>query len=66
MPSQPPTRHRLTALGIGIGVAAVVLVKALTDAIVEICETKPEGTKVVIEEIPRGNWASGGVLLSAR
>ena len=42
------------------------LAKALTDAIVEICETKPEGTKVVIEDIPRGNWASGGVLISDR
>lgn len=42
------------------------LVKALTDAIVEICETKPESTKVVLEEIPREHWASGGVLLSDR
>lgn len=42
------------------------LVKALTDAIVEICETTPEATKVIIEEVPREHWASGGVLLSDR
>ena len=36
------------------------LVKALTDAIVEICETTPDATKIIIEEVPREHWASGG------
>lgn len=40
------------------------LVKAITDAMVEICKAPPEGTTVVIEEYPRQHWAKGGVLLS--
>ena len=42
------------------------LVKAMTDAIVNICEAKPEGTTVVIEEVARDRWAKGGVLISDR
>jgi len=42
------------------------LVKAITDAMVEICNATPEGTTVVIEEYPRGHWARGGALLSDR
>jgi 4-oxalocrotonate tautomerase len=40
------------------------LAKAITDAMETICNAKPEGTMVVIEEVPRENWARGGVLLS--
>jgi 4-oxalocrotonate tautomerase len=40
------------------------LVKAMTDAIVETCGAKAEGTMVVIEDIPRDHWARNGVLLS--
>ena len=40
------------------------LVKAITDAMVQICHAKPEGTMVVIEDIPRDHWARGGTLLS--
>ncbi len=40
------------------------LVTALTDAIVNICGAKREGTTVVIEEFARNHWAKGGVLLS--
>jgi 4-oxalocrotonate tautomerase len=40
------------------------LVKAITDAMVSICDAKPEGTMVVIQDIPRDHWARGGTLLS--
>ena len=40
------------------------LVKAITEAMVGICNAKAEGTMVVIEEVPRDHWARGGVLLS--
>lgn len=40
------------------------LVQAITDAMVTICNAKPEGTMVVIEDIPRDHWARGGKLLS--
>ncbi len=42
------------------------LAKALTEAIVEICGAKPEGTTVVIEDHAKEDWATGGVLLADR
>jgi 4-oxalocrotonate tautomerase len=42
------------------------LVKAITDALKNICGAKPEGTMVVIEEVTRDHWARGGVLISDR
>ncbi len=42
------------------------LVKAITDAVETICDAKPDGTMVVIEEIARDHWARGGVLISER
>ena len=42
------------------------LVQAITDAMSDICDAKPEGTMVVIEEVPRDHWAVGGVLISDR
>ena len=42
------------------------LVKAITDAMENICDAKPDGTMVVIEEIARDHWARGGVLISER
>ena len=42
------------------------LAKAITNAMETICNAKPDGTMVVIEEVPRENWARGGVLLSDR
>ena len=42
------------------------LVKAITDCMVNICDAQPDGTMVVIEEIPRDHWARGGVLISER
>jgi 4-oxalocrotonate tautomerase len=40
------------------------LVSAITDAVVEICGAKPEGTMVVIEDIGRDHWSRGGVMIS--
>lgn len=42
------------------------LVKTITDAMATICNAKPEGTMVVIEEVARDHWARGGVLISER
>ena len=42
------------------------LVKAITDAMVEICNAKPESTQIIIEEHARDHWASGGVMVSDR
>ena len=42
------------------------LVKAITDALQNICGAKPESTMVVIEEVTRDHWAVGGVLISDR
>ncbi len=42
------------------------LVKAITDAMADICDAKPEGTMIVIDEVPRDHWARGGVLISER
>ena len=42
------------------------LTKAITDALEEICGAKPDGTMVVIEEVPRENWARAGVRISDR
>lgn len=40
------------------------LVKAITDAMVDICQAPPESTMIVIEEFPRDHWAKGGKLIS--
>ena len=40
------------------------LVKAMTDAIVNICNAKPEGTTAVIKEVARDRWAKAGILIS--
>ena len=37
------------------------LVKALTQAVVESLGSKPESVDVVLFDIPRQNWATGGV-----
>jgi 4-oxalocrotonate tautomerase len=42
------------------------LVKAITDALVDICDADRDTTMVVVDEIPRHHWARGGVLLSER
>ena len=40
------------------------LVKAITDAMVNICGAKSEGTTVMIENVAKEDWAKGGVLMS--
>ncbi len=40
------------------------LVKRITDDLREVAGKPPEATYVVIEEVPRENWAKGGVLFS--
>lgn len=42
------------------------LVKALTQALVESLGSKPESVDVVLFDIPRQNWATGGVQWSER
>lgn len=38
------------------------LVRALTDAMVEHADARPDALHVVIHEVPEENWALGGVL----
>jgi 4-oxalocrotonate tautomerase len=38
------------------------LVREVTDAFVRTCGGKPEGLHVIITEIDREDWGSGGVL----
>jgi 4-oxalocrotonate tautomerase len=40
------------------------LAKAITDAIVRITNTSPEATIVIFSDVPKENWAQGGVLAS--
>jgi len=38
------------------------LVAAITQAMVEHADAKPDGLHVILQEIPRENWARAGVL----
>ena len=40
------------------------LARAVTEAVVTIAHTTPDQTIVIFEDIPRENWAVGGVLAS--
>jgi 4-oxalocrotonate tautomerase len=40
------------------------LVAALTEAIVRIAKTTPEATQVIIQDVPKENWAFAGKLAS--
>ena len=40
------------------------LAKAITEAIVDIGGAPAEGTFVIFEDVPKENWAQGGVLAS--
>ena len=42
------------------------LVKALTQAVVDTLDSKPESVDVVLFDIKRGDWATGGVLWSEK
>lgn len=40
------------------------LAKIITEALVDIADTTAEATTVIFEDVPRENWATGGVLAS--
>lgn len=40
------------------------LVKALTNAFVEICGATPQSVQVVISEVEKEHWSVAGVLMS--
>ncbi len=40
------------------------LVAAITEAVARIAKTTPEATEVIIQDIPRHNWAQAGKLAS--
>ncbi len=40
------------------------LARAITEAIVKIARTTPEATTIIFEDVPKENWATGGVLAS--
>jgi 4-oxalocrotonate tautomerase len=42
------------------------LVRAITDAMVEHADARAESLQIVLHEVRRENWASGGVLGSER
>jgi 4-oxalocrotonate tautomerase len=42
------------------------LVKALTDAVVQTLASKPESVDVVLYDIKRSDWATGGELWSEK
>jgi 4-oxalocrotonate tautomerase len=42
------------------------LVKALTQAVVDSLGSKPESVDVLLFDIPRQNWATGGIQWSER
>ena len=42
------------------------LARAITDAVVTVAHAQPESTLVIFEDVPKENWAQGGVLASDR
>jgi 4-oxalocrotonate tautomerase len=40
------------------------LARVITEAVVTIAHTTPEATIVVFDDVPKENWARGGVLAS--
>jgi 4-oxalocrotonate tautomerase len=40
------------------------LARIITEAMVTIAHTTPEATIVIFDDIPKENWATGGVLAS--
>jgi 4-oxalocrotonate tautomerase len=42
------------------------LVKALTQAVVDNLGSKPESVDILLFDIPRQNWATGGIQWSER
>lgn len=42
------------------------LVEALTQAVVDTLGSKPESVDILLYDIPRQNWATGGILWTER
>jgi 4-oxalocrotonate tautomerase len=42
------------------------LVKTITNAMVDICHAKADGTIIIIEEVEHEDWAKGGILVADR
>ncbi len=42
------------------------LVKAITKAMVEIGKTRQEAVQVIMHDIPKQNWGTGGMLASEK
>jgi len=40
------------------------LARVITEAMVNIAHTTPEATIIIFEDIPKENWAQGGMLAS--
>lgn len=40
------------------------LARAITDAVVKIAKTTPEATQIVFQDVPKEDWAIGGILAS--
>lgn len=40
------------------------LAKAITEAVVRVTNTSPDATIVIFSDVPKENWAQGGVLSS--
>ena len=40
------------------------LARVITEAVVTIAHTTPEATTVIFQDVPKENWAIGGVLAS--
>ena len=38
------------------------LVKALTDAFLQVCGGKPQGVQVIIQDVAKEDWGIGGAL----
>jgi len=42
------------------------LVKALTEAFVSTAGSTPESVQIVLQDVPKSSWATGGVLASEK
>ena len=42
------------------------LARLITEAVVTVAHATPEATFVVFEDVPKENWAQGGVLASQK
>ncbi|MFC2000311.1 4-oxalocrotonate tautomerase family protein [Chloroflexota bacterium] len=40
------------------------IARLITEAVVDVAHTTPEATTVIFEDVPKENWAVGGILAS--